>query len=109
MVEAMRHIARDLPPAQPRIKLAEVLGRWPSALPWKPELRATRLQRPEILSEARLKIPSILLRPPLKARGILVVVDDRGKEPPLSAPAAGRAADGRWPVPGINPRALGEL
>src|SRR5260370_29723708 len=83
MVEVVRHIAKDLPPALPRIDLNEVLGRWPSPLPSKPELRAARMQRLEILSETGLKIPSILLRPASKAHGILVVVDDRGNEPSL--------------------------
>src|SRR3954468_6236746 len=80
MIEAVRRLARDLPPSPPRIDLDAVLGPRPTAPPARVDVGANRVQRLLIPSESDLDVPAFLLRPEGEARGVLVALDDRGKE-----------------------------
>jgi len=108
MIEAVRRLARDLPPSPPRIDLATVLGRAPSAPPARVKVSRAPLQRLLIPSEAGLDVPAFLLRTAGEVRGLVVAIDDRGKEV-LAADPVVRAAHARgWAVCGIDPRGIGE-
>jgi hypothetical protein len=88
MIAAIRSNARDLPPILPRIRLTDVLGDWPSPLPWKQELGPEQVQRLTIPSEMDLNIPAVLARKPrMNVRGVILAADDRGKEAVFADPA----------------------
>ena len=70
MIEAVRRLARDLPPSPPRIDLEAVLGPTPSAPPARVKVSGARLQRLLIPSEAGLDVPAFLLRPAGEVRGL---------------------------------------
>jgi dienelactone hydrolase len=108
MIEAVRSLARDLPPSPPRIDLDAVLGPSPTAPPARVKLSSHRLQRLLVPSEAGLDIPAFLLRPAGEVRGLVVALDDRGKEELASDPVVREAHARRWAVCGVDPRGIGE-
>jgi dienelactone hydrolase len=110
MIEVVRRLARDLPPSpsSSRVDLEAVLGPMPSARPARVEVTAERLQRLSIPSEAGLEVPAFLLRPAGDARGLVVALDDRGKEVLASDPVVLEAHVRGWAVCGVDPRGLGE-
>jgi dienelactone hydrolase len=108
MMEAVRRLARDLPPSPPRIDLKAVLGAVPSAAPSRVKLSGDRLQRLVIPSEAGLDIPAFLLRPMGEVHGLLVALDDRGKELLATDPVITTAHARGWAVCGMDPRGIGE-
>jgi dienelactone hydrolase len=108
MVAAAQHLALDLPPHPARLRLDQVLGAWPSPIPWTPQLSAKRLQRLLAPSERGLDVPAFLLRPAGAVKGLLVTVDDRGKEAALADAAVKEALEDGWAVLGVDPRAIGE-
>ena len=108
MIEAVRRLARDLPPSPPRIDLEAVLGPMPSAPPARVDLGDARLQRLLVPSEAGLDVPAFLLRPAGEVRGVLVALDDRGKEVLASDPVVETAHARGWAVCGVDPRGIGE-
>lgn len=108
MIEAVRRLARDLPPSRPRIDLAEVLGPRPTAPPAHVLVSNARIQRLLIPSEAGLDIPAFLLRPDGEVRGVLVAFDDRGKEALASDSVISTALARGWAVCGADPRGIGE-
>ena len=108
MIEAVRRLARDLPPSPPRIDLEAVLGPMPSAPPARVNLGDARLQRLLVPSEAGLDVPAFLLRPAGEVRGVLVALDDRGKEVLASDPVVETAHARGWAVCGVDPRGIGE-
>ncbi|HZT28759.1 MAG TPA: prolyl oligopeptidase family serine peptidase [Bryobacteraceae bacterium] len=71
-------------------------------------LKDERLQRIEIPAD-KFAIPAFLLRPAGRQRGVVLAVDDRGKEATLSDPAIREALARGWAVLGIDPRGIGEL
>ncbi|MFI5455699.1 MAG: alpha/beta hydrolase family protein [Isosphaerales bacterium] len=109
MIEAVRRLARDLPPSPPRIDLGAVLGRVPSVLPARVKVTGARLERLLIPSEAGLDVPAFLLRPAGEVRGLVVALDDRGKEVLASDPVVREAHARGWAVCGVDPRGIGEL
>jgi dienelactone hydrolase len=108
MMEAVRRLARALPPSPPRIDLEAVLGPAPSAAPPRVKLSGDRLQRLLIASETGLDIPTFLLRPMGEVQGLLVALDDRGKEVLATDPAVKAAHAQGWAVCGVDPRGIGE-
>src|SRR3954470_15144119 len=108
MIEAVRRLARDLPPSPPRINPGAVLGPMPSAPPARAQLNDNRLQRLLVPSEAGLDVPAFLLRPAGEVRGVLVALDDRGKEALASDPVVETAHARGWAVCGVDPRGIGE-
>jgi cephalosporin-C deacetylase-like acetyl esterase len=108
MIAAVRRLARDLPPSPPRLDLDAVLGPMPTAPPARVDLGAARLQRLLIPSEAGLDVPAFLLRPAGEVRGVLLALDDRGKEVLASDPVVDAAHARGWAVCGVDPRGIGE-
>src|SRR5262249_38678294 len=109
IIAMVRRLARDLPPASPRLDLESILGACPEAPPGPLRLRTVRLQRLSIPTEPGLDVPAFLLRPPGEPRGVVVAIDDRGKEALGSDPVIKEAFASGWAVCGIDPRGLGEL
>jgi len=108
MIEAVRRLARDLPPSPPRIDLGAVLGPAPSAPPARVKVSGARLQRLLIPLEAGLDVPAFLLRPVGEVRGLVVALDDRGKEVLASDPVIREAHAQGWAVCSVDPRGIGE-
>jgi hypothetical protein len=108
MIEAVRRLARDLPPSPPRIDLDAVLGPPPTVPPARVKLSKERLQRLLIPSESDLQIPAFLLRPEGEVLGVVVALDDRGKEELASDPVVREAHARGWAVCGVDPRGIGE-
>ena len=73
-------------PTPPRIDLGAVLGPMPSAAPSRVKVSGDPLQRLLIPSEEGLDIPAFLLRPAGEVHGLVVALDDRGKEVLASDP-----------------------
>ena len=84
MIEAVRRLAKDLPPRRARLALAQS-------------------------SESDLTIPVLWWRPQGRARGVVAAVDDRGKEALASDPAVQAILKRGWAVCGMDPRGIGEL
>jgi dienelactone hydrolase len=108
MIAMVRRLAEGLLPSPPRIDLEAVLGPMPTAPPALVHPRDDRLQRLLIPSEPGLDIPAFLLRPEGEARGVLVALDDRGKEVLASDPIIETARARGWAICGIDPRGIGE-
>jgi hypothetical protein len=104
----VQRLARDLPPASPRFELETVLGSWPQPQRFPPHVERVRLQRLLIPTEPGLTVPAFLLRPPGKVRGVVVAIDDRGKEALGTDPVVLEAFERGWTVCGIDPRGIGE-
>ncbi len=69
-------------------------------------LASARVQRFDIPVEPGLRVPGFLVR---GDRGVLVAIDDRGKEALAGDPYVHARADAGWAVAGIDPRGFGEL
>jgi dienelactone hydrolase len=109
MIEAVRRMAKDLPRPEALPKLESVLGVLPPTPPFEPQIQKAAVQRLEIPSEAKIEIPAFLLRPEGSERGVLVAVDDRGKEELASDPLVREMLEEGWAVCGADPRGIGEL
>jgi hypothetical protein len=108
MIDAVRKLARDLPPSPARIDLEAVLGPMPAASPAPISIKDSPLQRLLVPSEPGLEIPAFLLRPPGEVRGVVVAFDDRGKEAFARDPVIETARARGWAVCGVDPRGIGE-
>jgi dienelactone hydrolase len=108
MIDAVRWLAHELPPSPPRIDLARALGPAPSAPPYEVRLNGDRLQRFLVPTEVDLDVPAFLLRPAGEFRGVLVALDDRGKEALAVDPVILMAHARGWAVCGVDPRGIGE-
>jgi dienelactone hydrolase len=108
-IEAVRVLAKGLPPHKVLPSLESVLGELPPPPSFEPQLKKVRLQRLEIPSESEISVPAFLLRPEGPEKGVLVAVDDRGKEELASDPLISQAVQQGWAVCGADPRGIGEL
>ncbi len=108
MIEAVKRLSRDLLPSSPRPDLEAVLGPMPSAPPARVSLGAGRIQRLLVPSEPDLDVPAFLLQPAGVVRGVLVALDDRGKESLASDAVVETALAREWAVCGVDPRGIGE-
>jgi dienelactone hydrolase len=108
MIEAVRRLSREPAPSSPRPDLGAVLGPMPSAPSAKVNLGDARLQRLLVPSEPDLDVPAFLLQPAGEMRGVLVALDDRGKESLASDPIVERARARGWAICGVDPRGIGE-
>ncbi len=109
MIAAVKHLASGLPPAPGLIRLQQVLGPWPEAIRSKVQIGVNRLERLLLPSEPGLETPSVLLRPAGRVRGLLVAVDDRGKEAVFADAAVRDLADAGWAILALDPRGIGEM
>jgi dienelactone hydrolase len=109
IIAMVGRLARDLPPASPRLESGSVLGSPPEPRPAPLRLRPIRLQRLRIATEPGISVPAFLLRPKGEPRGLVLAVDDRGKEALGSDPVIGEAIEQGWAVCGVDPRGIGEL
>ncbi len=108
MIEAVRRLARDMPLSPSNVDLGTVLGRMPSAAPARVRVGDALVQRLLVPSEPGLEIPAFLLRPAGEIRGVVVALDDRGKEALASDPVVETARALGWAVCGVDPRGIGE-
>ncbi len=110
IIAMVQRLARSLPPDPPdrKLDLESVLGPWPAQQPSRLRIEPVRLQRHLIPTEPGITIPAFLLRPPGEVRGIVVAIDDRGKEALASDPVIVEAFERGWAVCGVDPRGIGE-
>jgi hypothetical protein len=108
MVEAVRRIAAKSPLSKPVESLQEAMA-WPTSSPALTAASDVPVQRLTIPSEEGLSVPAFLLRPGNNVRGVIVAIDDRGKEALLpELPVDDILAKG-WAILGVDPRGIGEL
>ncbi len=107
MIAAVRRLAAR--PPRMTSSLDSLLGARPR-LPSAPAvLGPQRLQRLVLPGEEELSLPAFLLRPAGEIRGLVIAVDDRGKEAAAGdAVLLGLLEEG-WALAGVDPRGLGEL
>jgi len=99
IIEAVRQLAakdRPLPVESSRVPVPEPI----------PLLRSLRVQRVLIPSE-QIMLPGFYFAAPREI-GVLVAVDDRGKEELMVDPLIREAAARGWSICGIDPRGIGE-
>jgi dienelactone hydrolase len=109
MIDAVRELARELPPAAPRLALETVFGEMREGARAQAAIRDLPLQRLVIPVEPGLAVPAFLATPAGRPRGLAVVSDDRGKEAAASDPLFLSLLEEGWAVCGIDPRGIGEL
>ncbi|MEK7404295.1 MAG: prolyl oligopeptidase family serine peptidase [Acidobacteriota bacterium] len=100
MIDAVRRLAggAGLRPAMPPPNPAH-----------RPQLRAVPLQRLEITAEPGVTVPAFLWRSERPPRGVMIALDDRGKEELAADPAIQHAREAGWAVCGVDPCGIGEL
>jgi dienelactone hydrolase len=99
IVRAMKRLTADIKPTQSL----------PQDLPARspiPLLRSLRLQR-VLIPSGQIMLPAFYLASP-KEKGVLVAVDDRGKEELASDPVVREATAQGWSICGLDPRGIGE-
>jgi dienelactone hydrolase len=111
IIATVRQLARALPARTPggKLNLEALLGPWPETPRPSIAIERARLQRLRVPTEPGITVPAFLLQPPGEVQGVVVALDDRGKESVASDPALREACDGGWAVCGIDPRGIGEL
>jgi dienelactone hydrolase len=107
MVEAARTLSRKAP--RKRISLPEVLGVSGPSRPPRSESPAGRATRILVPVDSKLDVPCFVIRPAKVERGLLLALDDRGKEAALSGLPVDMLLDHGWAVAGVDSRGLGEL
>jgi dienelactone hydrolase len=115
----VQDLARSLNLESPRLDLESALGPWPSPAGARPPVRVdgrlpvkgARLQRMLVETEPGITVPAFLLRPDKNdgVKGVLIAVDDRGKEAVAADPLIAVALREGWGVCGVDPRGFGEL
>jgi dienelactone hydrolase len=105
IVEAMKRLARDFKSPVPMEKL---MGELPRGLPLTIGLKVAKVQRVVFATQPGIDVPAVVFRPASEA-GVLVAVDDRGKEALASDPLVVEALKRGWMVWAIDPRGIGEL
>jgi dienelactone hydrolase len=121
IVGMVKRLARDLPPRPSRLDLAAVLGPWPQHSEPGRAARAgmaiafegmqASVQRVLVPSEPGITLPAFLLAPEdsAKIKGVVLALEDRGKEAVASEHVLKQALDRGWAVCGADPRGIGEL
>jgi hypothetical protein len=82
---------------------------WPLVASAAPGLSDAAVQRVTIQTEPGLDMPAFLVRPQKQVRGVLVAVDDRGKEELVRALRAEEILERGWAILGIDMRGIGEM
>ena len=111
IIDAVRRLAADLPSSDR--SLTELMGGDPPEARMGFGLQVRKVQREVFETQPGIEIPAFVLRPgpdgAAPENGILVAVDDRGKETLASDPLVAEAERRGWMVWGIDPRGIGEL
>jgi hypothetical protein len=106
----MKRLAKDFTSPVPMEKL---MGESPRELPLSIALQIAKVQRVVFTTQPGMDVPVVVLRPGpeggAQQTGILVAVDDRGKEALASDPVVVEALKRVWMVWAIDPRGIGEL
>lgn len=108
IIAAVRKLAMDLPPASATPNFAGVFGLLPQPAPLHPTLTPARVQRVEFVAEPGVVLPAFLVRPAGRPRGIVLAVNDLGKEALAADPLLQSALDRGWALFGVDPRGIGE-
>jgi len=110
IIAMVQRLAHDLPPDRPSgtFGLESVLGPSPAPLLSPPRIERVRLQRLAIPTEPGITVPAFLLSPPGDVHGVVVSVDDRGKEALAADPVVLESFETGWAVCGVDPRGIGE-
>ena len=110
IVEAVKRVAGGMKRTVPVEKL---MGAPPQESRLTIGLQVAKVQRVVLTTQPGIDIPAIVLRPGpdggTPEAGVLVAVDDRGKEPLQSDPLVVEALRRNWQVWAIDPRGIGEL
>ncbi len=109
IVELVRRLAADLPLPTASRNLSAVLGLPSDKLLAHPAVQSVQLQRLLIGSEKEITLPAFLLRPKGNVKGVLIAVDDRGKEALTEDLRFPLLLNEQWAVCGMDPRGIGEL
>jgi dienelactone hydrolase len=108
MIAAVRSLAAGLPDREKGGSFEGAI-RWPSGESQAPVAVSAAPVERLLIPSAGLQAPAYLARPGGSVRGILVAVNDAGKEAiPRELPLAEILASG-WAVLGLDPRGIGEL
>jgi dienelactone hydrolase len=107
MVEVARSLA--LRPPREKLQIAEVLGIPGPVRTPRVELPAGTTTRVLIPVDEKLDVPGFVIRPAGIERGLLLALDDRGKEAAVADLPVDMLLDRGWALAGIDPRGLGEL
>ena len=108
ILAAVRKLASGLPPVGAKPDFDGVFGPLPQPALFRPSLTSARLQRVEFVSEPGILLPAFLLRPAGRPRGVILAVDDRGKETLAADPLLQSALAQGWALFGVDPRGIGE-
>ena len=105
IIAAVKLLAKD----PPRASLEKVMGEAPKPAPMT-SLPSGGLKPRRVLipTEAGIEVPAFAIRPKPET-GMLVAVDDRGKEAMASDPLVLAAIKRGWAALFIDPRGIGEL
>lgn len=108
IVRVAQMLARRVVPA-PSCDYEACLGKLPPEPAQTGEMTPAREQRLSIASEQGLTLPAYLLRPSGKVSGIVVAMDDNGKEHLAGGAVCREALASGWAFCGVDTRAVGEL
>jgi dienelactone hydrolase len=108
IIAAVRKLASELFPAGGAPDFAGVFGPLPQPTLLRPTLTSARVQRVEFDSEPGIVLPAFLVRPARRPKGIILAIDDRGKEALATDPLVQSALNQGWALFGIDPRGIGE-
>ena len=112
IIEAVRRLSAELPPTKTPTSIEELMGGSPAEAPLTIGLNVHKLQRVVFEPQTGIEVPAYVIRPgpdgSMPATGVLVAVDDRGKEALASDPLVVEAERRGWMVWAIDPRGIGE-
>lgn len=107
ILEIVKRMAREATPSGAAIE--QVMGGEPRAVPLTVVLNEKRVQRRVFTTQPGIDVPALVLRAAGKTpAGVLVAVDDGGKEELVSDPIVRDAWRRGWDVWAIDPRGIGE-
>jgi dienelactone hydrolase len=107
LVEAVRRLSQT--PPREKLSLAEVLGIPGLVRARRVEPPAGTATRVVIPVDEKLDVPGFVIRPKGTERGLLLALDDRGKEAAVADLPVDLLLDHGWALAGVDPRGLGEL
>ena len=110
IIDTVGRIAAGLSSAKvSESSLRDTLAWPPASAPAGPPVSDASIQRLMIPTETGISVPAFLVRPQNEVRGVLVALDDRGKEELTTAIDANEILRKNWAILGIDPRGIGEM